>query len=310
MVDRSGVSGGTRRARLVVPGIVVLLVVVAVAAAGSAPGTSSGTRRPSQWFLDVFASLVLVLMALGTVLLVVLVILRPQELVDQVATRGRTRGRATATISLVVIALLLAFAIRRFVSADGASAPGIDAGSVSDAAASIGGDRYEPAFATSAMVVVLVGLAVTVTAAFLVARRRTPDPDAMESALQGELADVLDDAIAELRAELDPRRAVIGAYARLERVFAVHGVPRHPAEAPEEYLARVLETLDVPQQAVSRLTALFATAKFSQHDVRPEMKDEAIDALVTARDALRLAAEHARSHRTPATGASREPTAV
>jgi Domain of unknown function (DUF4129) len=89
------------------------------------------------------------------------------------------------------------------------------------------------------------------------------------------LAATLDD----LRAEQDPRRAVIRAYARMERSLAAAGLPRAPAEAPEEYLTRVLEGLPVSARAAARLTALFAWARFSPHDVRPEMKDEAIETL-------------------------------
>ena len=37
------------------------------------------------------------------------------------------------------------------------------------------------------------------------------------------------------------------------------------------------------------MTALFAWAKFSAHDVAPEMKDEAIEALEAVREELRAA---------------------
>ena len=50
------------------------------------------------------------------------------------------------------------------------------------------------------------------------------------------LADVLEETIDDLRAEADPRRAVIAAYARMERALAAAGLPRSPAEAPDEYL--------------------------------------------------------------------------
>ena len=40
------------------------------------------------------------------------------------------------------------------------------------------------------------------------------------------LAAAVDESLDDLRAEPDPRRAVIAAYARLERVLAAHGLPR------------------------------------------------------------------------------------
>jgi hypothetical protein len=49
----------------------------------------------------------------------------------------------------------------------------------------------------------------------------------------------------------------------------------------------VLTELRVSEDAVTKLTALFERAKFSEHEIRPEAKDEAIDALVELRDQLR-----------------------
>ena len=65
----------------------------------------------------------------------------------------------------------------------------------------------------------------------------------------------------------------------MERALAASGLPRRDAEAPEEYLARVLDEIEISPRATGRLTALFAWARFSVHDVRPEMKDEAIETL-------------------------------
>ena len=56
--------------------------------------------------------------------------------------------------------------------------------------------------------------------------------------LARNLADALDDALDDLRAEADPRRAVIAAYARLERILAANGVARDPSETPESISAR------------------------------------------------------------------------
>ena len=113
--------------------------------------------------------------------------------------------------------------------------------------------------------------------------------------LAEQLAVVLDETLDDLRAEPDPRRAIIAAYARLERVLAANGVPRRAAETSDEYLPRVLHDLALDSGAVERLTALFTRAKFSQHEVDTAMKEEAIDALEQVRDELRLAAGDARS---------------
>jgi Domain of unknown function (DUF4129) len=97
---------------------------------------------------------------------------------------------------------------------------------------------------------------------------------------------VVSDAIDDLRGEADPRRAVIAAYARMERVLGQHGQPRRPSEAPFEYLARVLLRLRVRQAAVRDLTELFERAKFSTHEIDQRMKERAIAALISVRDDL------------------------
>jgi hypothetical protein len=101
------------------------------------------------------------------------------------------------------------------------------------------------------------------------------------------LADALDESLDDLRRDPDVRRAIIAAYARMERALAFAGLPRAPAEAPYEYLERSLVELDASAAAAGHLTGLFERAKFSQHEPAESMRDEAIDALVAVRDELR-----------------------
>jgi uncharacterized protein DUF4129 len=118
-------------------------------------------------------------------------------------------------------------------------------------------------------------------------RTRRKPPVSWRLRSQESLAAALDESLDDLRSEPDLRRAIIAAYARMERTLAVAGLPRRPAEAPLEYLARALAGLDASAGAVTRLTDLFEWAKFSQHAPEPAMRDEAIDALVAVRDELR-----------------------
>jgi uncharacterized protein DUF4129 len=101
------------------------------------------------------------------------------------------------------------------------------------------------------------------------------------------LAIALDESLDDLRRDPDVRRAIIAAYARMERALAYAGLPRAPSEAPYEYLERSLVGLDASADAARRLTDLFERAKFSQHEPAESMRDEAIDALVAVRDELR-----------------------
>jgi hypothetical protein len=97
----------------------------------------------------------------------------------------------------------------------------------------------------------------------------------------------MSDAIDDLEAEPDARRAVIAAYARMEGVLARHGLRRMPSETPLEYMRRVLLGLTGRADAVKRLTSLFEQAKFSRHEIDSPMKLAAIGALREIRDDLR-----------------------
>jgi Domain of unknown function (DUF4129) len=93
-------------------------------------------------------------------------------------------------------------------------------------------------------------------------------------------------------------------------VLAAHGLPRSPSEAPLEYLRRMLTELSVSPAAAKRLTDLFERAKFSQHAVGPEMKEQAIEALETVRDDLLAARARAELERAEALAAmARKPAA-
>jgi hypothetical protein len=108
---------------------------------------------------------------------------------------------------------------------------------------------------------------------------------------RGAVAALVDESIDDLRSENDPRRAVIAAYARMERGLGRAGLARKPFEAPLEYLQRVLLDLQAGAQPVGRLTDLFERAKFSRDDVSADAKDEAIECLIAVRGDLRTATQ-------------------
>ena len=87
------------------------------------------------------------------------------------------------------------------------------------------------------------------------------------------------DSLEDLRSEPDPRRAVVAAYARMERGLQEAGVARRPSDTPTEYLARALTAMHAGGPALARLTALFEVAKFGQHPVTETMRAEAVRAL-------------------------------
>ena len=289
-----------RRALIGVAALLLLLIAVAVASTGSVPAGAGGARRPADRIVDVLITLYLLLMVVGLGMWVYIFLVRKDAVADALATRARRRPWVSTIILAIGFSLLALFV--RWLSADEGLRQRIAArlhrGHAAPTAGELGASRrYEPEFSWGPVALVVALVLVAVVALYLShrARRRMLDP--LSASLLPALADVLDETLDDLRAEQDPRRAVIAAYARMERALAAYGLPRHPSEAPDEYLQRIFADLDVSRLATSRLTALFSWAKFSGHDVAPEMKQEAIEALEAVREELRAAeilAEHER----------------
>ena len=132
-----------------------------------------------------------------------------------------------------------------------------------------------------------LGALVLVGGVWVVVRRdRRPEPPVPGESVEEELARAIGSTIDDLRSERDARRAVIAAYANMERILASHGLPRSRAEVPYEYLARVLRVLQVSESSVRSLTQLFEYAKFSPHEIDEAMKEHAIESLVAVQEEL------------------------
>ena len=293
---REALARAPRRAALILVALVGLLGLVAIGSAGHTQ-VDLGGRRPSYLLVDTAVSLVLVVLVLGVVAGGWVVISQREYLAAQRLTKRRRRPLVAVGIALLLVLLLLS--VRGVLHVHPKQRP---ASPISPAAA--GSDTrttagvYKPRFATTPVLLVL-GLAASVAlAAYLAHRpRRRGGAQDDEASLALTLAEVLGDTLDDLRAEPDPRRAVIAAYARLERTLGAFGLPRRDAEAPEEYLHRIFVDLEVNSRFARRLTQLFARAKFSQHSVDQAMKEEAIQLLETIRTGLREADEHAREQR-------------
>jgi LPXTG-motif cell wall-anchored protein len=125
-------------------------------------------------------------------------------------------------------------------------------------------------------------------AAFVIWRRSRVEPfEPEDDAVPDSLALAIDEALDDLRAEQDPRKAVIACYARMEAALAHAGFARVPSEAPLEYMGRALGRLHVRQEAIELLTRSFEWAKFSHHPVGEPMRGDAIEALARIRRDLR-----------------------
>ena len=281
---------------MVLPALVVLalVAVVGIAATGSTPSGDGATRAPSESLFDTIFTLGLVAVALGGVLL--LYGLTQRKAIARAMASGRHRRTSVAAF-VVLSALFTGVTYWRL-----SEWKGLQPSEEDDQVLGLPGETpvptrppenetsYEPSVSWLPIVVVVL-LVAGAAVAYVVAERRAHRGKRSGEVLAEQLAVVLDETLDDLRAETDARRAIIAAYARLERVLAANGVARGAAETPDEYLSHVLHDLELDPRAVERLTALFTRAKFSQHDVDTAMKEEAIGALEQVRDGLRLVRE-------------------
>jgi hypothetical protein len=287
------------RVAVLATALVGLLSLVALASRAGLPWgstTAAAEGRSLAVLGRIAADLVLVAFAALLVGVLVLQIRRPQLGVlpvpeDDAEDEGERAGRLARLLAralpyallalVVVLTFLFAREIdRRFPRPEPATtAPG--GGAPADPSAAPASDTASWLL-TTAGVLALVGIlaAVAVPAAL---RRRAAREAEQEEARAVAVSRILDESIDDLWSEPDPRRAVIAAYARMERGLSARGHGRRPFEAPAEYLRRVLADLGADREAAGRLTALFERAKFSRQEVGAEERAAAIRSLADIR---------------------------
>jgi uncharacterized protein DUF4129 len=285
---------GARGTRFLVVGIALtaLLATVAfVSRANVSPVGSDAHNRGASQFLANLAFTVLVLaMAAAAVFAVYVWHLKERHRVED------RFGMTNMLISVLIFSAIVIGIVVTFAQLEGRDELGREARETRterlEGARRPAGERRRPE-PPSFNWPVAIGIVALICAAYLTAtvRRRRRRPGRSDAvSVEDELALLVDETLDDLRSEPDPRKAVIAAYARMERILAAHGLARRRSEAPFEYLARVLLQLRVTRPSVERLTQLFALAKFSRHEIPPGLKDQAIEALVSLRGELTDAA--------------------
>jgi Domain of unknown function (DUF4129) len=284
--------GRRRNTRLVVVGGALLALLGLVAfASRSGFGGHSSSAAPSNAFADWAFSVFLVLFVLAIPLTVYGYVTAGAELVRRKRRSFRDRVlHNIVALGATLLAISLILYLRRHHTGGfhfdlspfsrGSHSPQSGTPAASRAPAF----KWPVAFAAGVIGVALL-------AAWYAARRRLARSaqgaaGLDDGALAADVADTIGEAIDDLEAEPDARRAVIAAYARMERVLARHGLRRSPSETPLEYLRRVLLGLTARGDAVQALTGLFEEARFSRHEIDAGMKQDAIGALRTIRDDL------------------------
>src|SRR3954453_16917644 len=286
---------GARRLMLSGIGLTALLALVAVSSRAHRPGGGSGAAaaHPPKLIWEYLANLFVILFPI----LGLLMVGAPRTSRRQKLLAGERNWRRAVALLLALIPFLAgAFYVTHHLHPRGTvqaiSIPTTPIGKAK------GGKRQpklsplgrapEAKFQWPAAVIfgsLILGFVVTVGVS-VYWRRLHGEAWAEEAALLEAVDEVLADSLDDLRAERATRRAVIRTWARMGRRLAAYGVPRQEAEAPQEYVGRVLDRLGVSLSPVRRLTDLYSRAKFSPHEIDADMKDQAIDALLGLRAEL------------------------
>jgi hypothetical protein len=281
------VSGG--RIAATIGGALALLLLVVVASRGGRPsgGVDTGGQTTSTVIVNV-ALLVAAILAAGLVVMVLFSFQPGRSQRPQPRTGPKLLGQLVAFMLLAAFVFAIVFAIRdggfRQRHRSGADNVAEALQELQAKATASGRDSVDWLPAGIVFGATAVGLA----ALGVMVMRRQPLPEP-EAALKARLARIFDETLQDLYAEEDPRRAVIAAYGRMERILGYHGMERRAAEAPHEYVSRVLEQIVASGSSVRRLTRLYERARFSAHDIDPAMKQEAIAAVAAVRDELQAA---------------------
>jgi hypothetical protein len=276
----------TLRLAVVALSLLVLLAVVAFASRSSFGHTSGAQPTPSyvSWAMSVFLIIFVALIPFAVYSYSV-------QMREFRSKQDKSFQARVARSLMIILVLVIAGGVAMYLRSHhrqlfrGLHLPGAATGNHHDK--NHPGATYQPTFQYPVLWASLVLLAAVVGYLYWRhSRRETPERVEHEPTFAEDVAAGITDAIDDLEAEPDARRAVIAAYARMEAVFARHGMRRKESETPVEYLRRLLLELTSRTEAVRRLTDLFEQAKFSLHEIDGAMKQEAIDALRAIRDDL------------------------
>ena len=268
--------------------VTLLLALVAIVARGRplGSGSGSGSGLPVGFWDYTYTTIVIIAVPVLVAVFVVAPLLGPRS-----GKRPSFRSRLLRSLVLLVVFVAVEFLVLPHLHLSRLQRHGHGAQPTRTGHLPPGQNR-RPAPGTHSLqfrwdeLAIVLGLILAVAAIIWTRRPRRESGRRLELAPEA-LAAALDESLDDLRSDPDLRRAIVAAYARMETALAAAGLPRRPAEAPFEYLERALLALDTSAEAVHRLTDLFEWARFSQHELRPSMRDDAVDALIAVRDELR-----------------------
>ena len=261
----------------------VLLAVAALGSNGDGHGSlsppGSGAASSAGHHVLVVAIVVLapILAVLGGGLFIYAQVHRLRERDADALKRIKQRQAKAAVAFLLIVAGIALWmrSGRHLPTLFGSSSPGNGGSGTLDRP----GSAHPAVTGTDWAAVIVIWVVLAAAAVFLYLRHRASRGSAELAPIPGFAEEPGETEVARLRRELDPRRAVIAAYAAMERLMARDGVARDAHEAPMEYLGRVTLHGHRRVAAVHRLTALFQRGRFSDRPVDEDMRRRAIDAV-------------------------------
>ena len=129
------------------------------------------------------------------------------------------------------------------------------------------------------LVPVAVTLAVAAPIAVLIRRRRARTDEAVDGDTESALGRAVTASIAALESDRDPRRAILRAYAQMERAFDRVEIVRARDETASEFLVRTTRRLPLSAPAAAALTGRFEEVRYSTHEITEADREDALASL-------------------------------
>ena len=255
-----------------------VLLFVAVAAIGlRAGGSFSAAENPQilgmSWsvFYWTIAAAEVVLALVGIALLIARLIWGRDS--------GRPLQRRRRSLWWLLLLPLMVFGLAKILRMRQRVAPA--RATAAHAATTAGAAAHHPQGYPWPLLLLFAALAIAAVALTSYRRRRPgprPAPDEAADATAAPLAAALAAGERALHEDSDPRAAIIGCYAAMERSLADAGSPPRLADTPAEVLGRATASGLVRSAWAGTLTGLFRRARYSSHPMTEADRAAAIGA--------------------------------
>jgi hypothetical protein len=278
-----GPAGGRRVAAVLLLGA-ILLIAVAIGAHAAVTRTALAPSTSGAWLDALYAVLGVAAGAVIALLVVAFLtgLFRRRRPGPDVREGQREQPPVYVFLFIGGFALAVLWLLIRTSGQRGGQTSHLVTGRPLASSAAAGLPPTSPAALVAGVVAGAVLAALAVLVIVIRARSRRAAPVATADA-PSPLLEAVDAALDALESDADPRRAVIAAYATMERLLAAAGSPRRAADAPTEHLERSLVLLGSGRASARRLTELFERARFSVQTIDEQVRRAAFEALAAVR---------------------------